>query len=101
MSLLTANRKHEQILPNVGFDFMISPVSTNINFKFNILFPFFTFLSTIKYTEHFELFECTNVEHFISRLCVYDKGSDDIYSEFFAASYVKRNYESVISINTG
>ena len=32
------------------------------------------------------------------RLCVYDKGSDDIYSEFFAASYVKRNYESVISI---
>jgi hypothetical protein len=80
---------------------MISPVSTNINFKFNILFPFFTFLSTIKYTEHFELFECTNVEHFISRLCVYDKGSDDIYSEFFAASYVKRNYESVISINTG
>ncbi len=34
-------------------------------------------------------------------MCVYDEGSDDIYSEFFAASYVKKGiYESVISINT-
>ena len=38
-----------------------------VKFKFNILFPFFTFLSTIKYTEHFEIFECTTVEHFIIR----------------------------------
>jgi hypothetical protein len=68
----------------------------NTNFKFNILFQFFTFLSTIKYTEH-GLFECATVEHFFIRLYVYDKGSDDIYSEFFAASYVKRNYEPVIS----
>ena len=36
------------------------------------------------------------------RLCVYDKGSNDIYSKFFAGSYVKKcNCESVISINTG
>jgi hypothetical protein len=42
-----------------------------------------------------------NCKEFSIRLCVYDKGSNDIYSEFFAASYVKNcNYESVIFINT-
>ena len=50
-----------------GMIIMLSGMNKMFKFKFNILFPFFTFLSTIKYTEHFEIFECTTVEHFIIR----------------------------------
>ena len=53
------------------------------NFKFNILFPFFTFLSTIKYTEHFELFECATVEHFLFD-CVFTTKAATTYIQNFS-----------------